>query len=136
SGNLELLQEWLRRLQEAKQGPRTLPLLSEVCVRWQKREDTRTVVIPVLETLVQANLEQNKWAAAFPLVRDLLARPGSEAEVERRLRWLLTVGDQALKEGNSAETLHAVQEAQAFLSRNGQIAAEFAQLEKRARGGP
>ena len=61
-----------------------------------------------------------KWAAAFPQVRDLLSRPGSETEMDQRLHWLLTVGEQALQEGSRAEALRAVQEAQPYLRECGE----------------
>jgi hypothetical protein len=132
SGSLELLREWDRTLTEAKQGPRRLHLLGETWQRWRKREDAGAAVGAALEMLVPAQLEQGKWAAAFPLVRELLARPGSDADIERRLRWLLTVGEQALKEGNRAEALRVVQHAQALLARHKNLAEAFSQLEKQA----
>ena len=113
-----------------------MQLLGEVTARWQKRDDTRSVAIPALELLVQVQLEEGKWSAAFPFVHDLLARPSSDTETEQRLRWLLRVGEQALKEGNRTEALHAVQEAQAFLSRDSKLAGEFDRLGKRAEQSP
>jgi len=136
SADLDLLKGWNLTLLEAKQGPRRLQLLGEVTARWQKRDDTRSVAIPALELLVQVQLEEGKWSAAFPFVHDLLARPSSDTETEQRLRWLLRVGEQALKEGNRAEALHAVQEAQAFLSRDSKLAGEFDRLGKRAEQSP
>jgi HEAT repeat protein len=133
SASPDVLREWDRTLSEAGQASRRLQLLSEVCNRWQKREETRAQAGPVAETLVQAQLEQGKWTAAFPLVRDLLARPGGDAEAERYLRWLLQVGEQALRDGNRAEALRAAQEAQPHLPRGKGMAGEFERLEKQAR---
>ena len=133
SASLELLQEWDRILTETRQGQRRLQLLSEVHQRWQKREETQALARPAMERLVQAQLEHGKWSAAFPLVRELLAQPASDAETDRRLRWLLTVGEQALREGNRAEALRVVQEAQAHLPHSKTLASEFDRLEKEAK---
>jgi hypothetical protein len=132
AGNLDLLQEWDHVLVEARQGPRRLQLLTEAAGRWPKREETKNLVVTVLETLVQAQLEQGKWSAAFPLVRELLTVAASDAERERRLRWLLAVGEQALKEGNRQEALRAVREAQPLLGNTG-LASDFEKLEKQAK---
>jgi HEAT repeat protein len=133
AGSLDLLREWQSRLQEAKQGQRRLQLLGEVYARWQRQEAMRPALAAVMELLVEAQLEQGKWSAAFPLVRELLARPATEPETDQRLRWLLRVGEQALQEGNGPEALRVVQEAQAFLTGRPAWASEFARLEKRAR---
>jgi HEAT repeat protein len=133
SGDLDLLHEWDHTLVEMKQEPRRLQLLNEISARWQKKEETKTVAALVVEMLIQAQLEQGKWAAAFPLIRELLAKPTADADLDKRLGWLLTVGVQALKEGNRAETLHAVQEAQPLLARHNRLAGEFEKLEKMAK---
>ena len=78
-------------------------------------------------------LEQAKWAAAFPSVLDLLAQPGADAEVERRLRWLLAIADLALRDGNRAETERAVREAEPFLAGRESLATEFRKVEQRAK---
>jgi hypothetical protein len=131
--NLELLQQWDRLLMEARQGPRRLQLLNEAFTRWQKREELKTAVATVRETLVQALLEQGKWAAATPLIREMLTLPISETDQEKCLRWLLTAGQQALKEGNRPEALQAAQQAQAYLRRKPSLAAEFEKLERSAK---
>lgn len=133
SASLPLLHQWDRALTEARQPARRAQLLTEVHARWQKRDDLRTAADGVLEALVQAQLDQGKWSAAFPHVRDLLNRAAGDADMDRRLRWLLAVGEQALREGNTTEALRAVREAQAPLARRGQLAAEFQRLEKQAR---
>jgi HEAT repeat protein len=136
SGNLDLLQEWDQNLLKARQGPRRVQLWGEAVSRWRKREDTRSLVVPAQEMLVQAQLEQGRWAAAFTAVRELLARPGSDAETEKRLRWLLAVGQQALKDGNRAEVLRVTQEAQAYLAKRESLASQFEKLAKQAQEGP
>jgi hypothetical protein len=65
----------------------------------------------------------------------LLARPGSEADKERRLRWLLTVGEQALREGDRTEAMQAVRAAQGHLPRHKGLMEEFAKLEKKVKDG-
>ncbi len=134
SGNLALLQEWDHTLSAAKQGVRRLQLLGELANRWQKGPNRTSVAGPAQELLVQGQIEQGKWAAAFPLVRDLLARPGTDADLAQRLQWLLTIGELALREGNRAEALHAVQEAQPYLQRAGALAQSFEKLERDAAG--
>jgi HEAT repeat protein len=134
SGSVPLLQEWDRTMATAKQGPRRLQLLGEMLSRWQKRPDMKTAAVSAQEMLVQADLEQGKWSSALPLVRDLLSRPGTEDETSQRLRWMLTVGQQALQEGSRADALRAVLEAQPFLPRTGPLAEEFDKLQKQAGG--
>jgi hypothetical protein len=134
STSLPVLREWDSTLTAAKQGPRRLQLLAEVAARWQKRTETRSLVLPAQEMLVQAQLELGKWSAAFPVVRELLARQGTEAETAQRLRWLLSVGEQALQEGNKAEAQRVVQEAQPFLTRSAPLAEAFDKLAKQAGG--
>ena len=50
----------------------------------------------------------------------------------RRLRWLLTVGEQALHEGNRTEAQRAVQTARPLLPRTGPLAEGFEKLGKAA----
>ncbi len=133
AGNIDLLRQWDRTLSEANQGTRRLQLLLEVCERWKRAEATRPLVGGATEALVQAQLDQGKWDRAFPLVRDLLARPGNDSDMDRRLCWLLSIGERALSDGNRGEALRAVREAQPFLTRNNSLAGEFDKLEKRAR---
>jgi hypothetical protein len=79
---------------------------------------------------VQGQLDQGKWSAALPQVRELLARAGTDTEIAQRLRWLLTIGEQAQRDGNKVEALHAVQEAQPYLPRASTLSAAFEKLEK------
>jgi HEAT repeat protein len=131
AGQLSLLQEWDRTLTTARQGPRRLQMLSEIVLRWQKQPQHKTLVVPAKEILVQALLEQGKWAAAAPLVREHLTRPASDTELNRRLGWLLAVGEQALQEGNRAEAQKAVETAQPFLPRTGNLTDEFEKLRQK-----
>jgi HEAT repeat protein len=135
SGSAALMQEWDRTLSEAKQGQRRLQLLTELHIRWEKKEETRPLADAACEALVQAQLDQGKWSAALPHLRELLARPASDTDLDRRLSWLLATGEQALKEGNRTETLRVVSEAQAPLGRRSSLAADFEKLEKLAKQG-
>jgi hypothetical protein len=131
SGSLALLQQWNTFLNEARQGARRLQLLATVSARWVSRPETRASGVKAQELLVQAQLEMGKWNAAVPLVRELLTR-AEDGEVATRLGWLLTIGEQAFKEGNRAEALRVVQEAQPFLPRAEKLTADFQRLEKLA----
>jgi HEAT repeat protein len=137
SANAELLAEWDRTLTEAKQGARRVQLLAEVCGRWQKHPEAREALTGAREKLTQAYLDQGKWAAAWPLVRELLNTPqkGSDADVRRYLRWLLTIGSQAMQEGNHAEARRVIEEAQPYLSGHKSLAAEFDQLQAQVQSG-
>jgi hypothetical protein len=132
-GSLDLLLQWDRLLVDAKQGQRQLQLLVEVSTHWSKRDDTKKLVPAVQELLIQAQLEQAKWMPAFPLVRGFLAAPGSDAEIDKRLRWLLLIGQMALKDGNQQEVLHVVREARPFVAHRPSLAADFDKLEKQAK---
>jgi hypothetical protein len=126
------LQEWDRTLAASRQAPRRLQMLAAVAGRWQNKPQSKDVAEAAQEMLVTAYLEQGKCAAAAPLVRELLAHPASEAEMDRRLHWLLTIGEQALREGNAAEARRAVQAARPHLPRSGTLAEGFEKLEKAA----
>jgi HEAT repeat protein len=132
SGNLDLVREWDQTLAEAKQGARRLQLWGEIYSHWQKRADAKAFAPAALEALIQVQLEQGRWAAALPLVRDQLGRPGTDAEVDKRLRWLHSAGEQALREGNLPEAQRVIEEAQPFLSRRTLWAGEFEKLQKQA----
>lgn len=132
--NLELLAEWDHVLAQAQQGPRRLQLLGSVCESWKSgTPDARNLVARATELLVPAQLEQGKWAAALPLVRDLLNRASTDAELDRRLGWLLSVAKAALKDNNRAEAQRVVQDAQPFLARRQQWRVEFEQLERQGK---
>ncbi len=133
AGSAELVQEWEQTLLREQQPQRRLHLLTEVCTRWHRRESTRAALVEVQEILVPLQLEHGKWAAASPHVRELLTRPASDPDLQRRLRWLLTVGREALKDGNRTEALRAVQAAQPHRERLGTLAKAFETLEKEAR---
>jgi HEAT repeat protein len=133
SGNLELLRQWDGRLVETRQGARRLQLLTEVYTRWMKRDDTKNLANGLMESLIGIQLEQGKWAAAYPLVREALGHTADDHELDKRLRWLLVIGEQAQKEGNRPETLRVVQDAQPYLTRRPGMSSDFERLEKLAK---
>lgn len=137
AGSLELVQEWDRTLAEAKQSVRRLHLLTEVSNRWPKPEDAKAerTLTAVQELLVQVQIDQGKWEAAFPLVRELLGRAKNDEDMERRLHWLLSIGEMAFREGRRADALRAVQEAQTFLTRHRILGTEFERLARQAKQG-
>jgi HEAT repeat protein len=132
SGSVPLLQEWDRTLAATKQGTRRTQLLADAAARWMRRAETKAQADAALELLAKAQLEQGKWPAAFPIVRELLGRPVGEAEIHQRLRLLLTVGEQALRDGNRAEAQRVVQEAAAYVPKSGELAEAFEKLAKQA----
>src|SRR5262249_31490910 len=77
ANSLELLRQWDRTLADSGQGPRRLQLLTDVTDRWKKADANRPALVGLTELLVQAQLDQARWAAAFPLVRELLDRSSS-----------------------------------------------------------
>jgi len=133
SASIDLLRQWDRTMEEANQGVRRLQLLTDVNERWRKAEITKPLLVPATELLIQAQLDQGKSALALPLIRELLTRPGTDVDVDRRLRFLLQAGDRALAEANRSEALRVVRDAQPYLGRNGTLTADFERLEKRAR---
>jgi len=134
SGKLTLLQEWDRTLTSSRQATRRMQLLTDVADRWQKTEETRSLGVSAQDLLVQAELELGKWTSAFPHVRELLMRPATTAEQTQRLKWLLTVGELALRDGNRAEAQRVVAEAQPFLSATNELAPAFDRLARQAGG--
>lgn len=132
AGQLSLLREWDRTLTAARQGPRRLQMLAEMVARWQRQAQGKNLLVPAQEMLIQAQLELGKWSAAVVLLRDLLARPAGEAELNRRLGWLLTAGEQALHEGNRREARRVAEAAQPFLPRRGKLTDSFEKLKKEA----
>jgi HEAT repeat protein len=132
SAYLPLLREWDKNLTARRQGPRRLQMLAEVAGRWQRRVDCKVAALSAQEMLIEAYLELGKWGSAAPVVRDLLARQDDETEIERRMRWMLAVGEQALHEGNHGEALRAVKAARPYLPRTGPLAESFDKLEKAA----
>lgn len=130
--SVALLREWDGKLAEAKQGPRRLQMLGEVVARWARRADQQKLAEEAQETLIQAQLDQGKWQTALPQIREHLARPGGEADLTKRLRWLLAAGELALQDGQRDEAHRIALEAQPHLPRTGPVAEGFDRLLKKA----
>lgn len=128
SESIQLVQDWDRRLATSKQGPRRLEMLSAVVARWGRRADQQQLAHQAREVQIQALLDQNKWMTALPQIREQLTRPGGETETTRRLRWLLTAGEQALQDGQTEEAHRIGLEAQPYLPRMGMLADGFERL--------
>jgi HEAT repeat protein len=133
SGNPDLVVEWDRVIVATGQAQRRLQFLTEIVSRWQKGGVLKPSMSSVLETLVQVQLEQGKWQAALPVIRDLLSHAATNAALDQGLQWLVAAGQQALKEGKRADVLHIIEEAQPYLMRRPDAAAEFEKLEKAAK---
>jgi hypothetical protein len=130
SGSADLLREWDGVLVKANQGAKRLQLLDEIHTRWQTRTDAKERFLVTAPLLSSAKLEQGKWQAAMPLLRELLARAGDVPTRESALRGLLTVAEQAIRDGDSAQARRLIQDVRPYL-REGKLADEFAKLEKR-----
>lgn len=133
AGNAELVLEWEQTLLRENQPQRGLNLLTEICTRWQKREEPAAALTPIQDVLVRHHLDQGKWSAALPHLRELLARPASESDLQKRLRWLLKVGQELLREENRKDAQRAAQTALSRRDRLGPLAEAFEDLEKRSR---
>jgi HEAT repeat protein len=132
SGSSTVLQTWDRKLGEAHQQGRRVQLLARVFTRWDQVPDARPAATKALERLVRAQIEAGKWSAAGPLAQNLLARGEGTASRERCLKWLLKVGEMALRDGNRTEALRIVQEARPYVPRDDRLSQAFEKLEKQA----
>lgn len=128
SRSVVVVKTWDSQIAAAHQDSRRLQMLAALVDAWKSGEDTVSFVGPVTEMLIQAQLDQGKWASALPMIRELLKRPSAASATEHRLRWLLLAGQQALRADNVAECLHIVQDAQPFLTGNPALASEFTAL--------
>ncbi len=133
SGSLDLLREWDAELAKVKPkghegGDRRLRLLAEAHERWQKREDRR-LFAATAELLASAQLDQGKWPAAVPLLRDLLARGQPEGPSrERALRLLLAAAQQA-RRYDLAAVRWIAEKARPYLTEGSELAEEFQKVE-------
>lgn len=127
-----LVADWNRTLGEARQGSRQLQLLSEVLSRWQRLPEARADLVALQDLLIPVALEQGKWAAALPVLRDALARQATPTDQQARLRWLLQAAEQALSEGNKVEALRAGQDGLTFAPKGSPLIAPFEQVVRRA----
>ena len=130
SVSADLLREWDGRLAKQGQPARRLRLLQEVHEHWQRRPDARVLFVPAAEMLARAHIEQGKWTAAEPLLREMLSRVVDAAACEQALRLLLAGARQALRGGDIVAARRMVAEARPYLSRGSGLADDFDRLEK------
>ncbi len=130
--NPALISQWDQTFAEQKQFARRLEMLTEVRGRWLKQDAAKPYLDEVSGLLVQAALAQRKWGQAMPLALDLAKRAPSDAELKKRLRWLLVAGTQALDEQKSQEVVQMLAGVQGLLVNSGDLAAEFERLRQRA----
>jgi HEAT repeat protein len=133
AGSIDLLRQWDRTFAARRESQRRVQLVSETATRWQSQPEMKQATAAAQEMLIEVFLQERKWGSAAPVVRDLLSRPGNEKEIDRRLRWLLAIGEQALHDGNRSEALRAIQVARPYLPQSGPLAKDFARLEEASR---
>jgi HEAT repeat protein len=134
--SIELLKDWERRLSDSLLVPRKLHLLQTAVEQWKMDDSAKSLSDAATALLIQAHLDQGKWTAALPLVRELLAKPVADADVEQRLRWLVMCAELALKDDNRGEVQRIVQDARPLLSRKPTLAAEFDRLSRLSQKAP
>lgn len=131
---VSLVQEWDRKLAQAKVPARRLQLLTEVLSRWTRKADPALQLAPIQDLVIQVALEQNKWSLALPLVRESMAKPQrTEMELQATLRHLLQAGEQALADGNPAESLRVAQEGKNLTTKDSPLSPLFDGLANRSR---
>lgn len=132
SGSADVLREWDGVLSKAGQGAKRLLLLDEVHTRWQSRADAKTRFLVTAPLLASAKLEQGKWQAVAPLLRELVSRADDAPTRETAVRGLLTASEQALQEGDFIQGRRFLEDARPFLPKTGKLQDDFARLEKKA----
>lgn len=132
TGNPDLVAQWDQLLAHHRETARRIEMLTEIRSRWQKTEALRPHLDTIQALLVQAYLAQRRWQAAGPLALELARRAPNDAELRRRLRWLLAAGYLALDDKKPEEALAWIRDAEDLLPRAGDIAFEFAVLKQRA----
>ncbi|MCE2805231.1 MAG: HEAT repeat domain-containing protein [Gemmataceae bacterium] len=131
---VSLVQEWDRKLAQAKVPARRLQFLTEVLSRWTRKADPTLQLGPIQDLVIQVALEQNKWSLALPLVRETMAKPQrTEMELQATLRYLLQAGEQALADGNPAEALRVAQEGKNLTTKESPLAPLFDGLANRSK---
>ncbi|MCS6978341.1 MAG: HEAT repeat domain-containing protein [Gemmatales bacterium] len=133
SGSWALVNQWDQTLAAQQAHSRRAELLSEIRNRWSKAEATRQHVDAVTAALVQAHLVQKKWNQASGLIIELARKAPNDAELQRRLRWLVVAATQALDEGKSQEASRLIREVEDLLPRVGaELGGEFDLVRQRA----
>lgn len=134
AGSVPLAERWDRTLVETRQISRRVQMWGRVYSRWEPQATLREPATRALEGMAQAQLDAGKWAAAAPLVQNLLARTvdASEAQRSRWLRWVVQIAEAALAENNRGEAARVLQEARPYLPKGDALAERFEALEKQA----
>lgn len=133
SGSLNLVSQWEQTLASQQEHARRVELLAEIRSRWSRTEATRPHVDAVTAALVQALLVQKKWNQASGLITDLARKSANDAELQRRLRWLVTAASQALDEGKPQEAMRLLRDVDDLLPRaGGELGTEFDVIRQRA----
>ena len=127
------VESWDAELSRLKQGGRRVQLWARLYARLETNPDDKDAATQALEGLVRSQLDERKWANAAPLAQSLLTRCPDEAK-GRCLRLLLRAGEQALADGNRAESLRLATEARPHAREQSLAAALDALKEKASKG--
>jgi HEAT repeat protein len=128
AGTVELLKEWDEALAREKQPAWRMRLLTEIHARWQAGDNAKARFPETAPLLVVAKLQEKRWQAALPLLRELLARAEDPAGRERVLAWMLRAADQARRAGDAAQSRRLLEEIRPHLPRGGKLSQEYDRL--------
>lgn len=131
AGKEELLKEWDATLSKAGQANARLSLLTEAHTRWQARADAKTRFLTTAPLLTLAKLEQGRWQAALPLLRELLGRSDDPTIREQALRCCILAAEQALRAGDTTQARRILDDMRPFLPKDGKLVESFKDLERR-----
>jgi HEAT repeat protein len=130
-----LLLQWDQQL-AAKDPLRRIEMLTVVRQRWLKLETVKQHLDPLTSLLIEAQLQQKKWQAALPLALELVRKDADDAEMQKRLRWFLVIGDMALLDKKSQAVLDMLKQMEDLLPRARELAPDFDALRQRALKSP
>jgi HEAT repeat protein len=126
-----LLTQW-DQLLAAKAPTRRVELLSELRTRWLKNEAVKQHLDALTGLLIEAQLQQRKWQPSLQLALELVRKDGGEAELQKRLRWLLVAGQMALEDKKPDAAMEMLKAIEDLLPRSRDLAPEFDLLRTRA----
>jgi len=137
SANWSLVSQWEQLLANQKETARRTELLQELRSRWAKNEAARQHLDVLTATLIQSLLAQRRWAQATPLIIDLARKAPTDAELQKRLRWLIVAGTQALEDRKALEVAQMLRDVEDLLPRaGGELGVEFDALRQRIQKSP
>jgi HEAT repeat protein len=116
----------------AKDPVRRVELLTELRSRWSKLDAVKTHADPLTGLLIEALLQQRKWQTALPLALEMARKDSSEAELLKRLRWLLVASQMALDDKKPQAVLDLMKQIDDLLPRARDLAPDFDALRQRA----